>query len=148
MGIGCIDPHFLDLGTSCRWVVSFTPLPLYLRGKSPLYPLYRRLGGPQSRFGRNGEVKILALSELKLRLLRPPACSQSPYRLSYPGSYTVASLVEALCCKPEGRGLESRWGGFSNIPNASSRTMARGSTQPLTEMSTRNLPGGKRAAGA
>jgi hypothetical protein len=32
---------------------------------------------------------------------------------------------------------------FSNLPNPSSRTMALGSTQPLTEMSTRNLPGGK-----
>jgi hypothetical protein len=28
-------------------------------------------------------------------------------------------------------------------PNLSSRTMVIGSTQPLTEMSTRNLPGGK-----
>jgi hypothetical protein len=28
-----------------------------------------------------------------------------------------------------------------NIPNPSSRTMALGSTQPLTETSTRNLPG-------
>jgi hypothetical protein len=27
--------------------------------------------------------------------------------------------------------------------NPSSRTMALGSTQPLTEMSTKNLPGGK-----
>jgi hypothetical protein len=35
-----------------------------------------------------------------------------------------------------------------NLPNPSSRTMALGSTQPLTEMSTRNLPGGKKAAGA
>jgi hypothetical protein len=33
--------------------------------------------------------------------------------------------------------------GFLNLPNPSSRTMALGSTQPLTEMSTRNLPGGK-----
>jgi hypothetical protein len=32
---------------------------------------------------------------------------------------------------------------FLNLPNPSSRTMALGSTQPLTEMSTRNLPGGK-----
>jgi hypothetical protein len=32
---------------------------------------------------------------------------------------------------------------FFNLPNPSSRTMARGSTQPLTKMSTRNLPGGK-----
>jgi hypothetical protein len=33
---------------------------------------------------------------------------------------------------------------FFNLPNPSSRTMALGSTQPLTEMSTRNLPGGKK----
>jgi hypothetical protein len=30
---------------------------------------------------------------------------------------------------------------FSNLPNPSSRTMALGSTQPLTKMSTRNLLG-------
>jgi hypothetical protein len=37
---------------------------------------------------------------------------------------------------------------FFNVPNPSSRTVAVQSTQPLTEMSTRNLPGGKKAAGA
>jgi hypothetical protein len=33
---------------------------------------------------------------------------------------------------------------FFNLPNLSSRTMALGSTQPLTEMSTRNFPGCKK----
>jgi hypothetical protein len=33
--------------------------------------------------------------------------------------------------------------GFFNLPYPSSRTMAQGSTQLLTEMSTRNLSGGK-----
>jgi hypothetical protein len=33
--------------------------------------------------------------------------------------------------------------GFFNWPNPSSRTMALGSTQPLTEKSTWNFPGGK-----
>jgi hypothetical protein len=33
---------------------------------------------------------------------------------------------------------------FFNLPNPSSRTMALGSTQPLREMSTRNIPGGKK----
>jgi hypothetical protein len=37
---------------------------------------------------------------------------------------------------------------FFNLPAPSSCTMALGPTQPLTEMSTRNLPGGLRAAGA
>jgi hypothetical protein len=45
---GCIDPHFLALGSSWRWVVSFTLRVLYPWGKSPRYPLDRRLGGPQS----------------------------------------------------------------------------------------------------
>jgi hypothetical protein len=33
--------------------------------------------------------------------------------------------------------------GFFNWPNPTSRIMAAAWTQPLTEMSTRNLPGGK-----
>jgi hypothetical protein len=33
---------------------------------------------------------------------------------------------------------------FFNLPNPSSRTMALPSTQPLTKMGTRNLPGGKK----
>jgi hypothetical protein len=38
-------------------VVSFTSRLLYPQGKRPWYPLYRRLGGPQSRSGRGGEEK-------------------------------------------------------------------------------------------
>jgi len=44
-----IAPRILDLGTKRRWVVSFTLRSLYIRGKSPRYPLDRRLGGPQNR---------------------------------------------------------------------------------------------------
>jgi hypothetical protein len=33
--------------------------------------------------------------------------------------------------------------GFFNLPNTSGHIMDLGSTQPLTEMSIRNLPGGK-----
>jgi hypothetical protein len=58
-GSGCIDPHFLDLETGWRWAVSFTPRPLCHRGKSPRYPVDRRLGGPQSRSGRRAKEKIL-----------------------------------------------------------------------------------------
>jgi hypothetical protein len=32
--------------------------------------------------------------------------------------------------------------GYFSLPNPSSHTMALGSTQPLTEISTRNIPGG------
>jgi hypothetical protein len=41
--------------TSRMLLVSFTPLQFYPRGKSPRYPLDRRLGEPQSRSGRRGE---------------------------------------------------------------------------------------------
>jgi hypothetical protein len=33
-GSGCIYPHFLYLGTSWRWVVTFTPLSLYSRERA------------------------------------------------------------------------------------------------------------------
>jgi hypothetical protein len=33
---------------------------------------------------------------------------------------------------------------FFSLPNPSSRNTALGSTQPLTEMTARNLPGGKK----
>jgi hypothetical protein len=47
-------------------------------------------------------------------------------------------LVEALRYKPEGHGFDSRWCHW-NWHNPFSRTMALGTTQPLTEMSTRNI---------
>jgi hypothetical protein len=46
--------HTLD-----RSATATGPRPLYPRGKSPQYPLDRRLGGPQSRSERRGEEKIL-----------------------------------------------------------------------------------------
>jgi hypothetical protein len=49
---------FFDLGTRCRGIFSFTPLPLYPQGKRTWYPFHRRLGRPQSRSERGGEEKI------------------------------------------------------------------------------------------
>jgi hypothetical protein len=54
---GCTAPHILVLGTRWRWMVSFTPRPLYPRRKSPWYPSDRRIGGAQNRSGRGGEEK-------------------------------------------------------------------------------------------
>jgi hypothetical protein len=52
-----IAPCILHLDTTWRWVVSFTPRPLYPQGKSLWYPLDRSLSGPQSRSGRGDEEK-------------------------------------------------------------------------------------------
>jgi hypothetical protein len=68
--------------------------------------------------------------------------------LCFRWGHMVTQLVEALCCKPEGHGFDSRWGHwiFFDLPNPSSRTMAVGFTKPLTEMSTRNIPGGVKSS--
>ena len=48
--------------------------------------------------------------------------------------YAVATLVEALHCKLGGRGFDCRWGrGAFHWFNPSSRTMALGSSQPVTD---------------
>jgi hypothetical protein len=119
--------------------------------------------GPQSRSGSCGvETNLLPLLGIETR---PP--SSSLYRLSYAGS----SLLQGTFLNYEynivyislgARGSVVGWGtklqdgrspvrvpdemDFFNLFNPSSRTMALGSTQPLlvTEMSTRNLPGGKK----
>jgi hypothetical protein len=87
-GSGCIDPYFLDLGTSWRWVVSFTPLLLYPWGESPP-PGIHWLGGlvdPRAGLVDVEERKFLTLPRLELRPLGRPACSQSLYRFCYPGT--------------------------------------------------------------
>jgi hypothetical protein len=55
-------------------------------------------------------------------------CSRSWH---YTTSWKVAGLIPSEVIR------------FSNSPNPSSRTVTLGSTQPLTEMSNRNLPGVK-----
>jgi hypothetical protein len=66
-------------------------------GKSPRYPFYRRLGGPQSRSGRYGEVKIFYPTGNQTPAPPGrPARSQSLYRLSFPGS----NILSCICLKP------------------------------------------------
>jgi len=57
VGGGCIASYFLDLSTRRRWVVNFMPRLLYIRGKSPQYPLKRRLSGLQNQSVHGGEEK-------------------------------------------------------------------------------------------
>jgi hypothetical protein len=56
------------------------------------------------------------------------------------GGVAVAQLVESLHYKLEGCGFDARWGHqiFCWL-TPSGRTMVLGSTQLLTEMSTRNI---------
>ena len=67
--------------------------------------------------------------------------SHTKYRNRVSLGHMVAYLVEALCYKPEGRRFDSH-------VHCCGRTVALASTQPLTEMSTRDLLWGVKAAGA
>jgi hypothetical protein len=81
-----IAPLILDLGIRWRWVVSFMPRPLYPQGKSPWYPLDRRLDGTQSRSGRGGlEKNSQPPSGIEPQNSDRPVRSPALYRLRYRG---------------------------------------------------------------
>jgi hypothetical protein len=65
-GNGGIVPLILNLGTQCRWVVSFMMLRLYTWGNSPRHPLNRRLGRPHSQSGQLEEENLLTLTGIIL----------------------------------------------------------------------------------
>jgi hypothetical protein len=56
---------------------------------------------------------------------------------------TLKYILSIVTRRNVARSIPNEVIGCFNLPNPSSRTMAVGSTQPLTEMSTRNLPAGK-----
>jgi hypothetical protein len=83
------NPSFLDLGISWRWVVGFTFLQLYPWGKSPLYPLDRRLGKP-----------LAGLDDTERRTLCCLCSSRPLYRL-YDVLRTAFSYSDEFeACKP------------------------------------------------
>jgi hypothetical protein len=70
-------------------VVSFTLLPLYLRGQNPRYPLDRRLRGPQSWSGRRGEQKILEPTGTRT----PTPRSSSPWPVAIPTALSRLGIL-------------------------------------------------------
>jgi hypothetical protein len=80
-------------------MVSFVPLPLHPRRKSPRYPFYRRLGGPQSRSGRRGKEKFLDPTGTRIptpRSLGRPTHILSLYREHYSARYMVSGYTTKL----------------------------------------------------
>jgi len=66
-GSGSVAPLVRNLGTSWRWVISFTLQPLYFQAKHPPFSLNRRIAGPQGQPGRCGEEKNLGAFENRSR---------------------------------------------------------------------------------
>ena len=58
---------FHDRGTRRGWVVSSTPWPHFIPGKSR-YPFYRRLGGPQ---GRSERAENIVTTGIRSRTVQP-----------------------------------------------------------------------------
>jgi hypothetical protein len=65
--------------------MSLTPWPFYPLGKTPRYPLDRRLGGP--------------LPGLEFQLLGHPANSQLLYQVAYPTSLMYYKYSHKFCIK-------------------------------------------------
>jgi hypothetical protein len=95
MGSGCIDTHYLDLGTSWRSAVSFTPRPLYPREKAPGTHCIGGWVSPRAGLGDTKMITFLTLPRLELRPLGRPARSLSLYRLRYPRS-SISSVLRYL----------------------------------------------------
>jgi hypothetical protein len=77
-------------------------------------------------------------------------CSGSTYyRYDHTLGHAVTQLVEALHYKPVGREFNARWSHWIfHWLNPFGHAMALGSTQSLTEMSTRDISWGVKADGA
>jgi hypothetical protein len=70
---GYIDPHLLDLVTSCGDEWSASRPGLFSPEEQPRHPLDRRLGRPQSRSARQCEGKILYLTKTRTSAPRSPS---------------------------------------------------------------------------
>ena len=89
------------------------------------------------RTGNNSGQNVCEIHTFRVCEFDPFRPEFSIQQLNLKGN-EVAQLVEALRYKPESRGFDSRWGHEFFCDNSSGRAVALGSTQPLTETSTRN----------
>ena len=99
--------------------------------------VYSGANAGSSRIRNTAKTWIYDTAFATIKLL-----SKLPWILCYTVlhmGHAVAQVVIALRYKSEVRGFDSRWCHWHNL---SGRTVALGSTQPLTEMSTRNISWG------
>jgi hypothetical protein len=83
----------LGFGIRWRWVVSFTPLPLYPRVKNPRYPLLRRLGGPRADLEAVGVEKNFTPAGNRTLAVQAVVIRTELFRLSTKGYYCLIPYV-------------------------------------------------------
>jgi hypothetical protein len=103
-GRGYINPNFLDLGTGWRWVVNFTPRPLYPRGNSPGAHWIGGWVDLKAGLDDLEKRKFLTLPGLELRPLDRPA--RSDYAIPAPHIYWVELIIQ---CE-ESANIKYVWG--------------------------------------
>jgi hypothetical protein len=102
-GSGYIDPHFLNLGTSWRWKVSFKPRPLSPEERAAGTHWIGVWVDPGAGIDEGEKRKFVTLKGLELRPLGRPAGSQSLYRPQYPCPIKYNGFVlniSRFLCKP------------------------------------------------
>jgi hypothetical protein len=93
----------LGFGTSWRWVI-FWLEPLYPWGNTSWCPLYRRLIGPQSRYGRCDDEKNLALAGIRTPAIQPLARCYTDWALQTENSAgSLSNLHRTLYCSLNSR---------------------------------------------
>jgi hypothetical protein len=102
------------LGTRWRWTISFTPQPLYPRGKSRRYPLDRGLGGPQSRSECYGEKKNVAPTGNRTPAVQSVA---TPIELSQLSRYVVNCGVRSAFVRLKIRTCSTTLGAINAVIN-------------------------------
>jgi hypothetical protein len=94
---GGIALRIPDFGSRWRWVVSFTPRPLYPQGKRPWYPLDMRLGGPQSLSGHGGKEKnSQTLPRLEPPVIQPVAQRYTTELSRLPSGKYILCISQAM----------------------------------------------------
>jgi hypothetical protein len=83
MRSGCIDPHFIDLGTSWRWVASWRPGSFTPGERAPGTYCIGGLVDPRAGLDNMGKWKFLTLPGLETRPLSRPARSRKFRYISY-----------------------------------------------------------------
>jgi hypothetical protein len=107
----------LDVGTRWRRTVSFTPLPLYLRGKSLRYLSDRRLGGPHSLSGHCGVEKTGLLAGNQTPAIKPVA------RRYTVGTISAPSMAGVKYYLSDGRAIAQAVS--RRLPTAAARVQIR-----------------------